>query len=406
MPQVRIVGGGVSGVTTGIALRLLGYDVTIVAERLMDEPDLDDPELGDPTFASMFPAASIIPNVAVEHGGWQADTALRFFGALQSVSGAGVRRQRHYDVCEAPTPTPAFARALDDFEEFTTGTDDPRVPRRTGCDRVWGWSFDCLFAEMPAYRRWLLDLYSVLGGTFDPCRRVTRQDLARYPEPVIVNCTGYGSGALFDTAPELTLVKGILVKVAPPPSGLCSGMPPVSYSYTPDRSVYARPSGVAANVYFYPRADCWLLGGTRLPGTIDDVGRWAGASAPGPTIAINGVQVPSAIVELNRDLIRSLTGVDIDGFERRAVFGYRCQRRASLGGLCLRPERMGDKLVVHNYAHGGAGVTLSWGSALRVARMIATAGASVPRPPRPVGDRGPTATLAELVVRALPGTPG
>ncbi len=401
MPKVRVLGGGVSGVTTGIVLRLLGCDVTIVAEKLMDEPGLDDPELGDPTFASVFPAASIIPNLAVEHGGWHAATALHFFGALQSVSGAGVRRQRHYDVCEAPSPAPAFARALDGFEEFTTGTDDPRVPRRTGCDRVWGWSFDCLFAEMPTYRRWLLDLFKVLGGTFDPCRRVTRQDLDRFPEPVVVNCTGFGSGALFDTRPELTLVKGILVKVASPPSGT----PPVSYSYTPDRSVYARPSGAAANVYFYPRADCWLLGGTRWPGTIDHSGRWTGEEPHGPTLAIDGIDVPTAIVEVNRDLITSLTGVDIAGCERRAVFGFRCQRRAALGGLRLEPEAVGDKLVVHNYAHGGAGVTLSWSSALRVARMVAAA--SGPGHRTTTADGNPVVgRLSELVAVALPDTPG
>lgn len=402
MPKVRILGGGVSGVTTGIVLRLLGYDVTIVAEKLMDQPDLDDPHSGDPTFASMFPAASIIPNVAVEHGGWHTRTALRFFGALQSVPGAGVRRQRHYDVSEAPTPTPAFARALDDLEEFTSGTTDPRVPRRTGCDRVWGWSFDCLFAEMPAYRRWLLDLLVALGGAFDPCRRVNPQDLAHFPEPIIVNCTGSGSGVLFDTQPELTLVKGVLVKVAG--SGAPPGAARLSYSYTPDPTIYARASGVAANVYFYPRADCWLLGGTRLPGTIDGSGRWAGEEPHGPTLDIDGIQVPAPIVELNRDLVGSLTGVDIAAFEQRAVFGFRCQRRAARGGLRLESERVGDKVVVHNYAHGGAGVTLSWGSALRVAHMVATACGPVHRP---TAESNPVvARLSDLVADALPGVPG
>ena len=29
----------------------------------------------------------------------------------------------------------------------------------------------------------------------------------------------------------------------------------------------------------------------------------------------------------------------------------------------MRAEKLGDKLVVHNYGHGGAGITLSWGTA-------------------------------------------
>jgi len=32
------------------------------------------------------------------------------------------------------------------------------------------------------------------------------------------------------------------------------------------------------------------------------------------------------------------------------------------GGFVVRPEAFGDKRLVHNYGHGGAGVTLSWGT--------------------------------------------
>ena len=44
----------------------------------------------------------------------------------------------------------------------------------------------------------------------------------------------------------------------------------------------------------------------------------------------------------------------------RTVVGLRPYRSE---GFVIKAERMGEKLLVHNYGHGGAGVTLSWGAA-------------------------------------------
>ena len=45
--------------------------------------------------------------------------------------------------------------------------------------------------------------------------------------------------------------------------------------------------------------------------------------------------------------------------EIRTVVGLRPYRPS---GFVVRAERLGDTLVVHNYGHGGAGITLSWGT--------------------------------------------
>ena len=50
----------------------------------------------------------------------------------------------------------------------------------------------------------------------------------------------------------------------------------------------------------------------------------------------------------------------------RTVVGLRPYRAE---GFVLTNERLGDKVVVHNYGHGGAGVTLSWGVALLAAEQ-------------------------------------
>ena len=44
----------------------------------------------------------------------------------------------------------------------------------------------------------------------------------------------------------------------------------------------------------------------------------------------------------------------------RSVAGLRPFRTS---GFALRADRMGEKTVIHNYGHGGCGITLSWGTA-------------------------------------------
>jgi glycine/D-amino acid oxidase-like deaminating enzyme len=52
--------------------------------------------------------------------------------------------------------------------------------------------------------------------------------------------------------------------------------------------------------------------------------------------------------------------------EIRTVVGLRPFRPS---GFCVRADRVGTKLVVHNYGHGGSGVTMSWGTADLAARL-------------------------------------
>src|SRR6186997_555707 len=56
-------------------------------------------------------------------------------------------------------------------------------------------------------------------------------------------------------------------------------------------------------------------------------------------------------------------------------------------GFVVRAETLGDKLLVHNYGHGGAGVTLSWGTADLAVEQVAAS-----------GRRGPVAVLGGGVV--------
>jgi len=57
--------------------------------------------------------------------------------------------------------------------------------------------------------------------------------------------------------------------------------------------------------------------------------------------------------------------------EIRTVVGLRPFRPS---GFVVRADKLGDKLLVHNYGHGGGGVTLSWGTADLAAKIVLEAG--------------------------------
>ncbi|HEX6187495.1 MAG TPA: FAD-dependent oxidoreductase [Pyrinomonadaceae bacterium] len=64
----------------------------------------------------------------------------------------------------------------------------------------------------------------------------------------------------------------------------------------------------------------------------------------------------------------------------REVVGLRPYRAE---GFLVAAERLGNKLVVHNYGHGGAGITLSWGTASLAADLAhESLGARAPLPAR------------------------
>src|SRR3954471_11204080 len=58
----------------------------------------------------------------------------------------------------------------------------------------------------------------------------------------------------------------------------------------------------------------------------------------------------------------------------RAVAGLRPDRRQ---GFVVRRDQLGEKSLVHNYGHGGGGITLSWGSS-KLATELGLQGQSGP----------------------------
>lgn len=369
-PDVTILGGGVSGLTTGVVCNLLGYDTRIYTADRPFHGDTDPPEL-----ASAYAAASVKPtSISVPAG---LNHILRIsqdiFTRFWRTGAYGVRRQPHFEVHETPQSNPAYATTVTNFRRLADLEDSNiPVPRRNGDCDVYGWLFDAYFVEMPVYMERLADLYTATGGTIIETE-VTREMLSTFDTSVVVNCTGYGSRDLFPDEQSLCAVRGHLVHVDAPETvrPTTDDGQWFSYNYHPDPD--ALPDDLAGEVYCYPRTDTIVLGGSRQRGHPDSDGGWVGERTTGATCDIDGIEVPERILETNRTILNRLTGAagDLDVYDLSARIGYRPVRNSG-GGGGVRIERTSvDGVdVVHNYGHGGSGVTLSWGCAARAVALV------------------------------------
>ena len=372
MSRIQVLGTGVLGLSTAIALRCAGHDVTLRGERHLTDADANT----DPFFASAYPAASVIPHtVRSPILPRLAADAQAVFAILASHAVGGVRRQTHYEISEQSQVIADHLQGMPDFRACD-GADVPIL--RSGAEQASGCSFTCFFCDMPVYGAWLAERAQALGITWMR-ERITLQTVKTLTTTdVVVNCLGAGAHQVFADVSPGVLIRGILVRA----ELLGVRPPPVSYNYTPAAAVFPSPGpGPPADVYFYPRTDHCVLGGTRQTGRVNREGRFVPDHPyDGPTLRLSGVDVPQPIVELNRELVLQLTGQRIGAVQACEV-GYRHMDLDGDGGATLtlrRLDRTGLPPAIDCFGFGGAGVTLSWGAALHVGSLIAAMESSAP----------------------------
>ncbi|RYP86459.1 FAD-binding oxidoreductase [Nocardioides guangzhouensis] len=241
---------------------------------------------------------------------WSGATYAEFVG-LAGEQGTGVRMVTGTEVFRQRQPDPWWRGAV------------PSLDRETALPAGYrdGWTFVTPVVEMPVYLRWLLGRVEDLGGT------VTRMNLSALPDgedELVVNCAGLGA-RLLGADRSVVPVRGQVLYVEQ--VGL-------------DRW-WLESDGPT---YVVPRSRDIVVGGT------DDEGDWSRTPSP---------ETAAAILARATALVPELEGARV----LRHKVGLRPVRPA------VRVERAGN--VVHCYGHGGAGVTLSWGTADEVAALAA-----------------------------------
>jgi len=358
--KITILGAGATGLTTALLLQKNGYKTTVITKH---HPET----LFEPDFVSSVPSASVIPHAvygkSLPHIFKNSRQIFRF---LEKISFPGSTVHNHFELFEEQTELPWYQNLMDDFEiiELTKAPDN--VVHLKPFKEIFGWRFNCLFMDRPVYFRALTRIYLENGGTIN-IKELQLEDIAKLPSDSVINCLGQGSIDLFgDTKRRLS--RGHLLHIPGAPIIRDQRRNPVSYNYTP--ASYKSSEGAQQDVYFYPRTDGWVLGGSRQEGFFDEDGYWQGDSTRNPVSYNGNSSIPKEIFEINRELILNAFDVDLVNLaDPRPVHSYRYIRSKN-EGLRIQAEETEKKLIIHCTGVGGAGVTLSWGCAFEVLTLL------------------------------------
>jgi D-amino-acid oxidase len=320
--DVTVIGAGVIGLTTAICLAEAGARVAVHAAQPPDQT------------TSMAAGALWGPHLVGTDDrvpGWAEATRrtlrelmahpfVRECPGISATASAGVH---------AVGQLPDGAAAAADITACAPGEVPPGYAH--------AWRYSAPAVSMPEYLRYLHDRYLRVGGL--PVAAASYPTLAAAVRaagsPVLVNCPGAGARGLVPD-PDVVAVRGQVVITSNP--GISEFFVGVG-------------GPLAELTYVFPHAGRLVLGGT------EQEGDWR--LEPDPAAA--------------RQILAACTAV-VPAVAGAAVVAHRVGLRPLRSSVRLEAERVaGGTTIVHNYGHGGSGVTLSWGCARDAAALALAA---------------------------------
>jgi D-amino-acid oxidase len=310
-PDVLIVGAGVSGLTTAVRLAEDGVRVRLRAEHAPEQStSAAAGAIWDPIYASH-------PRVLQ----WSTRT-YQVFVQMVGQGQPGVRLVDGVEASREAMPAPLWARTLPGFRECRPAELPPGFAS--------GWRYTAPIVDMPIYLRRLEQRLRAAGGEV-LTSRLQSLDEGFADADIVVNCSGVGARDLVPD-PDVEPVRGQLVAVRNP------GLSEFFAEHTDE---------LTEMTYLIPQGDVLLLGGSAEKGEAD----------------------PVADAEVARGIIRRCSEV-FPAIAAAEVLGHRTGIRPQRPQIRLEHVDLGDRHLVHNYGHSGAGVSMSWGCADDVAELV------------------------------------
>ncbi len=309
--KINIIGSGVIGLTTAVYLQNKGFEVTIYTKEMPSETT-------SAVAAAIWFPYNVSPKEKVSL--WSKFT-YQYFSKLALNSRSGVQF----------VPVTIIEKTMEDcwWLEAIPNQNYTKIPfKDLPLGYNIGFKVNIPFIESSVFLDFLLQKFLMNGG------KIIQKEIMSFAELdaeiPIVNCSGLGAIELCEDE-ELFPVKGQIVTV-PKQAKINSLI--VNYNIDTKGEEL---------IYIIVRNNDIVLGGTSVNGNFDKT--------------IDN-EVSTKIIERCKGILPNLKNTNII----KEKVGLRPKR------LSIRLEKEGN--IIHNYGHGGAGFTVSWGCADSVYNML------------------------------------
>lgn len=358
--RVLVIGAGVTGLTTSLCLRRAGFDVVVVAEKFA--PDIVSVVAGALWEWPPAVCGHHLDEVSLARSKDWCMVSYRVFSELARRPDTGVflRPVVFYfrsPVAERPRDLAKMNELEDKVRDFVHSPSlihRHKVSAEAGVVDAYGHLAPMV--DTDTYMAWLMKQVRRVGCRVKRgrvfgdlrVREASLRDL--FEADAIVNCTGLGAMEL--AGDEMYPLRGALIRV----HNDGRSMPRITTAHCVSHDPGSSEQDM---IFIVPRGrDMLLLGG------MTEAHEWS------LYIGLHNYGPVRDMLDRCREFLPVLTRAELDESEPVRV-GLRPFRTRN-----VRVEREPGTSIIHNYGHGGSGVTFSWGCAeevVDIARTIVSA---------------------------------